>query len=127
MSILGLDHVQVVAPRGCERDARAFYRDLLGLSELTKPPALASRGGAWFALGDGDQQLHVGVEQPFAAARRAHPALRVARGHLDALASRLTQAGAPVRWDDAIPGTRRLFTDDPWGNRIELVQASDQR
>jgi catechol 2,3-dioxygenase-like lactoylglutathione lyase family enzyme len=108
--------VQVAAPPGCEADARRFYGGLLGLRELDKPEALRSRGGVWFAVGDG-HQLHVGVEDPFAPARKAHPALRA--DHLDALAATLQHAGHEVRWDDAVPG--RFFTNDPFGNRLEVV------
>ena len=118
--ITGLDHVQIAAPRGCEDAARAFYGGLLGLREIPKPAALAARGGAWFALGDRGQ-LHVGVEEPFVPARKAHPALAVAPDGLDALAARLADAGVAVRRDGAIPGVRRFYVDDPWGNRIELV------
>ena len=119
MTVLGLDHVQVAAPPGCERAARRFYGELLGLPELAKPPVLAARGGVWFACGSG--QLHVGVDPGFVAATKAHPALRVGAGELDALAGRLAQAGHPVAWDDAITGTRRFYTADPFGNRLELV------
>jgi catechol 2,3-dioxygenase-like lactoylglutathione lyase family enzyme len=118
VSIVGLDHVQVAAPPGCEAEARRFFGELLGLAELEKPPALRARGGAWFAVGA--QQLHVGVaSEPFDAATKAHPALLA--DDLDALADRLAAAGAPVIWDDAIAGRRRFYTTDPWGNRIELI------
>jgi catechol 2,3-dioxygenase-like lactoylglutathione lyase family enzyme len=116
--ITGLDHVQIAAPPGCEVAARAFYGCLLGLREIPKPAALAERGGAWFALGD-RVQLHIGVEEPFAPARKAHPALAAA--DLDALAARLSDAGIEITWDDAIPGVRRFYAPDPWGNRLELV------
>jgi catechol 2,3-dioxygenase-like lactoylglutathione lyase family enzyme len=118
--IVGLDHVQVAAPPGCEADARRFYGNLLGLVELEKPAALRARGGAWFDLGDG-RQLHVGVEDAFVAARKAHPALLVSPGALEALAERLVAAGCAVRWDDELQGARRFYADDPWGNRLELV------
>lgn len=117
--LVGLDHVQVAAPAGCEPQARRFYGELLGLAELDKPAALRERGGVWFALGA--QQLHVGVEEPFAPARKAHPALLVRDGALDGLADRVAAAGAKVVWDHEIPGVRRFFSEDPWGNRIELV------
>jgi len=124
--ITGLDHVQVAAPPGCEAEARGFYGALLGLTELDKPPALAGRGGAWFACGA--QQLHVGVAGDFAPATKAHPALEVSdAAALDALALRLTEAGAPVRWDDALPSLRRFYTEDPWGNRLELLTAPGDR
>ena len=121
-SIVGLDHVQVTAPAGCEDEARRFYGDLLGLVELEKPPVLAARGGVWFRVGP--HELHVGIADPFAPALKAHPALRVASGDdLEALADRLETTGFPVRWADPreIPGVVRFFVDDPWGNRVELV------
>jgi catechol 2,3-dioxygenase-like lactoylglutathione lyase family enzyme len=121
VTILGLDHVQVAGPPGCEADARRFYGGVLGLADLPKPPALAGRGGAWFALGSG-QQLHVGVAEDFAPSLKAHPGLLVAPGALEAVAERLLEAGCEVRWDDALPATRRFYADDPWGNRLELVE-----
>jgi catechol 2,3-dioxygenase-like lactoylglutathione lyase family enzyme len=119
VAILGVDHVQVAAPRGCEGEARRFYGELLGLPELRKPEPLRPRGGVWFAVGS--QQLHIGVEETFQPARKAHPALRVDASALDRLATRLTAAGAKVTWDDELPGVRRFYTEDPWGNRVELL------
>jgi catechol-2,3-dioxygenase len=119
VSIIGLDHVQVAAPTECEGAAREFYGGLLGLSELEKPKALRGRGGVWFACGD--HQLHVGVAEDFSPATKAHPALRVNLADLDLIAERLKAAGGTVQWDDAIPDTRRFYTGDPWGNRIELI------
>jgi catechol 2,3-dioxygenase-like lactoylglutathione lyase family enzyme len=121
--IEGLDHVQVAAPPGCEAEARGFYGGLLGLEELPKPDALAARGGAWFACGA--QQLHVGVTEDFEAARKAHPGLLVSTvGDLERLAERLVVAGVDVLWDDALPGARRFYVEDPWGNRLELLAAA---
>lgn len=122
MPIIGLDHVQVAAPIGSESAARRFYGGLLGLTELEKPEALRSRGGVWFACGA--HQLHVGVTQEFSPATKAHPALRVRLTDLDPIAEQLTAAGSPVQWDNAIPDTRRFYTADPWGNRIELIGAN---
>jgi catechol 2,3-dioxygenase-like lactoylglutathione lyase family enzyme len=121
LSPIGLDHVQVAAPAGSEEDARRFYGELLGMTELPKPESLRARGGVWFACGG--HQLHVGIPDPFAPATKAHPALAIWLNDLDPLAQRLEAAGCGVRWDDEIPGTRRFFTADPWGNRIELVGA----
>ena len=115
--LTGVDHVQVAAPPGCEPAARAFYGELLGLPEVEKPEPLRARGGAWFAVGA--QQLHVGVEADFAPARKAHPALRA--DDLDALAARLTAAGHVISWDEALPGERRFYVADPFGNRLELL------
>jgi catechol 2,3-dioxygenase-like lactoylglutathione lyase family enzyme len=118
--IEGLDHVQVAAPPGCEREARRFYGELIGLAELPKPEVLAGRGGAWFACGA--QQLHVGVAEDFAAARKAHPALRVTDvADLERLAERLDHAGVAVRWDEDLPGAQRFSPEDPRGNRVELL------
>ena len=94
---------------------RAFYGGVLGMREVEKPPALAARGGVWF------EQLHVGVEEEFRPARKAHPAFVV--DDLDALAARL----GDVEWDDALPGTRRFYARDPWGNRLEFVEALQRK
>jgi catechol 2,3-dioxygenase-like lactoylglutathione lyase family enzyme len=117
-----LDHVQIAAPPGCEPAARRFFGELIGLPELEKPEVLRARGGAWFALGA--QQLHVGVESGFSPARKAHPALRLSAPELDDLAERLEAAGVPVTWDEALPGERRFYSEDPWGNRIEFLAPS---
>jgi catechol-2,3-dioxygenase len=120
MTITGLDHVQVAAPAGCETSARRYYGDLLGLAEVEKPEPLRARGGAWFQLGN--QQLHIGVDEAFEPALKAHPAIRVTdRSSLDALADRLNAAGFPVTWDDALTDAGRFYSKDPWGNRIELL------
>jgi catechol 2,3-dioxygenase-like lactoylglutathione lyase family enzyme len=118
--ITGLDHVQVAIPVGSEDVARAFYRDLLGMTELAKPAALAGRGGCWF--GAGSAVLHLGVEQPFSPARKAHPAFLVTE--LDALFELLAAHGHPgTRSDGELPGVRRFHVSDPFGNRIEFQQA----
>jgi catechol 2,3-dioxygenase-like lactoylglutathione lyase family enzyme len=119
LPITGIDHVQVAAPPGCEAEARAFYGRLLGLEELAKPEPLAARGGCWFRAGA--QELHVGVEDPFTPARKAHPGL--VADDLAGVAARLRGAGIEVAWDEAIPGTRRFHVADPFGNRLELRQA----
>jgi catechol 2,3-dioxygenase-like lactoylglutathione lyase family enzyme len=116
VTILGIDHVQIAAPRGCEHDARSFYGGLLGMEELPKPEAIRARGGCWFAAGA--QELHVGVEEPFAPARKAHPGLLVA--DLDAIRGRLAAAAVAFSDDGKIDGVDRLFVDDPFGNRLEL-------
>jgi catechol 2,3-dioxygenase-like lactoylglutathione lyase family enzyme len=120
--ILGIDHVQVAAPAGCEEAARAFYGSLLGLEEIGKPRLLRARGGVWFRVGA--QELHVGVADPFTPATKAHPALRIASaGDLERLAAELEASGVAVEWADGaeIPGAARFFVIDPWGNRVELV------
>ena len=117
MSVIGLDHVQIAITARGEAAARRFYGEVLGLREIPKPGPLAGRGGVWFACGA--QQLHCGVEEPIAPSRR-HPALLT--DDLDAVRVRLEVAGFPIRSDAELPGYRRLYTEDPFGNRIELLQ-----
>jgi catechol 2,3-dioxygenase-like lactoylglutathione lyase family enzyme len=118
--IVGLDHVQIAIPPGGEPLARAFYGDALGMPERPKPAELAKRGGAWFQCGA--QQLHAGVEQAFAAAKKAHPALRLANaGDVRVMAARLEGMGYAVRWAGDAPGVVRFHVDDPFGNRIEVT------
>ncbi len=109
-----IDHVQLAIPVGGEALARSFYAGVLGLVEVPKPPALAVRGGCWFERGD--VRVHVGVETDFRPARKAHPAFVVAG--LDAL---VEHHALEVTWSDEIPGTHRCHVDDPFGNRIELI------
>ncbi|WP_153397683.1 VOC family protein [Ornithinicoccus halotolerans] len=117
--VVGLHHVQVVVPAGSEERVRGYYGGVLGLPEIEQPPAIAARGGVWFAAGE--QELHVGVEEPFRPARKAHPCFLVA--DLDAVAEAVESAGGEVRWDEQIPGVRRFHTDDLFGNRVEVRQA----
>ncbi len=121
--VVGIDHVQVACPAGSEDALRGFYVGVLGMDELTKPPVLAARGGAWFR--SGSVEIHCGVEADFAPARKAHPGLTVS--DVDLAASRVAEAGLPVRWDESVPALRRFHTDDPVGNRIELQQRSGSR
>jgi len=114
--ITGLDHVQLACPPGAEDDARAFYGGLLGLREIEKPVVLRARGGVWFECGA--QQLHLGVEEEFRPARKAHPALRVS--DVDELRT-LAECLGEVRWDEDLPGFQRFYVDDPFGNRIEVL------
>ena len=114
----GLDHLQIAMPRGEEAAARAFYAGVLGLEEVPKPAALTGRGGCWFAAGG--ISLHLGVEDGFRPARKAHPAF-VVEGLADLLA-RCRAAGADVLDDDALETHARAFVFDPFGNRIELME-----
>ena len=119
---LGLDHVQVAAPPGCEVAARRFYGELLGLVEIEKPPLLAARGGCWFRLGA--HELHIGVASDFAPATKAHPGILVSSADaLRELARRLQLAGIEVEWADPaeIAGRDRFHVHDPWGNRLEFL------
>ncbi|HAM02217.1 MAG TPA: glyoxalase [Acidimicrobiaceae bacterium] len=106
-------------PPGGEAEAVRFYQGLLGLGRQPKPPVLAARGGCWFS--NGSVSVHLGVEPGFVPARKAHPALVV--DGFDALVESLVSAGYPVQPDAAVPGVRRGYVDDPFGNRIEIVEA----
>ena len=119
-NFVALDHVQVAMPPGEEAKAREFYVGVLGMMELAKPVSLEARGGAWFAGGDGASvQIHVGVEQEFRPAKKAHPAVLVIG--IDELAERIEEAGGVVQWDDDLAGLRRFFCHDPFGNRLEFI------
>ncbi|MEU8822411.1 glyoxalase [Streptomyces sp. NPDC048636] len=116
--ITAVDHVQLAAEPGSEPALRAYYGDVLGMVEIPKPPVLAARGGVWFRAGS--VQLHLGVERDFRPARKAHPGLRVTG--IEEFAARLTDRGAPVIWNDDLPGHRRFYSEDPVGNRLEFLE-----
>ena len=118
MGIESLDHVQLAMPAGGEPDATSFYRDLLGIPHVAKPPHLAARGGCWFE--SSKVKLHLGVDPEFKPARKAHPALLVS--DLPGLVERLRAAKVPVRDDEPLDGHDRVYVDDPFGNRIELME-----
>jgi catechol 2,3-dioxygenase-like lactoylglutathione lyase family enzyme len=109
-----LDHVQLAIPDGAEHEARAFYVGVLGLTEVPKPPAMAVRGGAWFEAGE--VRIHVGVEEPFVPARKAHPALV-----MSGLREFISDSGLDATWSDEVSGVSRCHVADPFGNRIELI------
>lgn len=119
--MIALHHVQVCCPAGGEAAARELYADGLGLTEVAKPEPLATRGGCWFR-GDG-YELHVGVEAPFSPAAKGHPAFVV--DDIDALADRLQALGFQVQWDGDFPGYRRFYTADRHGNRVEILEPSE--
>jgi catechol 2,3-dioxygenase-like lactoylglutathione lyase family enzyme len=121
-ALLPLHHVQLAIPPGGERQCRAFWAGVLGMRELDKPATLAPRGGCWFR--GGGVEIHLGVEEPFAPARKAHPGLLV--DGLRQLAQRLDLAGHPVIWDADFPGHDRFYSADPFGNRLEFLQPQAQ-
>jgi catechol 2,3-dioxygenase-like lactoylglutathione lyase family enzyme len=116
--VKSFDHVLLAMPPGREAEARAFYEGALGIPEVKKPAILAKRGGCWFERGT--LKLHLGVEADFRPARKAHPALIVE--DLASLSAALVKAGHPVRTDEPLEGYTRIFVDDPFGNRIELME-----
>ncbi|HTR04577.1 MAG TPA: VOC family protein [Thermoanaerobaculia bacterium] len=121
MTILKIDHVQLAMPRGEEEKARAFYAGLLQIPEVPKPPDLARRGGVWFERGE--LKVHLGVEADFRPASKAHPAFLVR--DLAAFARRLREAGVEVVDDARMPGYRRVYVHDPFGNRLELMEPEE--
>lgn len=119
MKILSIDHVQIAIPSGVEESARAFYRDVLGFTEIPKPAELAKRGGLW--LQSENVQLHLGTEQDFHAARKAHPAFIV--DDLNSFIAKAEKAG--FKTDTSQPpldGFKRAHVFDPFENRIELME-----
>jgi catechol 2,3-dioxygenase-like lactoylglutathione lyase family enzyme len=118
MRVRRLDHIQLAMPKGQEEKARAFYNGLLGIPEVPKPADLAARGGCWFETGQ--LKIHLGVDPHFVPARKAHPAF-IVEG-LTELIEILRQAGCEMTGDQPLEGYNRLFVDDPFGNRIELME-----
>ncbi len=121
-TVRGLDHLRLAIPPAGEGPARAFYSELLGLAELPKPAELVSRGGVWFALGT--QALHLGVETLLVPACKAHPAFAVK--DLEACQAHLQRSNVETVPDTTLAHVRRFYTADPFGNRLEFVQAGDR-
>ncbi len=118
MQIEGLNHVQLAMPAGGEDAARRFYEGVLEIPEVTKPLHLAKRGGCWFERGT--LKVHLGVEQDFRPAKKAHPAFTVT--DLPALIARMEAAGFTPVEDEPLEGYNRRYVADPFGNRIELME-----
>lgn len=118
MRVRRLDHVLLAMPAGRETEARDFYQGILGIPEASKPSDLSGRGGCWFE--DGELKVHLGIEENFVPARKAHPAFLVE--DLAALTAALTTAGCPISHNTPLEGYDRIFVDDPFGNRIELLE-----
>jgi catechol 2,3-dioxygenase-like lactoylglutathione lyase family enzyme len=119
VSFARLHHVQLAMPAGEEDAARAFFVGVLGMVEVDKPADLAARGGAWFRAGE--VEVHLGVETDFRPSRKAHPGILVT--DIDDIARRLAEAGQQGTWDALFPGFRRIYAHDPFGNRLEFLQA----
>jgi catechol 2,3-dioxygenase-like lactoylglutathione lyase family enzyme len=113
-----IDHVQLAMPAGGEPAARQFYHATLGIPEIPKPPHLAKRGGCWFERGN--LKIHLGVDGDFRPARKAHPGFIVS--NLAIVVERLRIAGYILKDDEPLEGYERIYVDDPFGNRIELMQ-----
>jgi catechol 2,3-dioxygenase-like lactoylglutathione lyase family enzyme len=118
MLVQDIDHVQLAAPKGSEPAAREFFGRILGLEEIEKPERLRARGGCWFKIGP--RKLHIGVEEPFRPATKAHPAFAVP--DIEAVFAILQTANAGCIWDEPLEGVRRFYASDPWGNRLEFTE-----
>lgn len=118
MLIKRIDHIQLAAPIGGEDKARTFFQDVLSLQEVEKPLELKKNGGVWFS--NGHIHIHVGIEEPFLPAKKAHPAFEVS--DIEALASQITEKGASIQHDDRLPGAKRFYVSDPFGNRLEFLE-----
>jgi catechol 2,3-dioxygenase-like lactoylglutathione lyase family enzyme len=116
--ILAIDHVQIAAPEGCEEKARVFYGEILGLEELEVPLGLRDRASCWFRCGQ--LQMHIGIQQDFQASKKAHVAFLTTR--IDGLREVFQLHGITTVDDGDLPGARRFFTEDPWGNRLEFLE-----
>ncbi|MBM7780321.1 glyoxalase [Arthrobacter tumbae] len=116
---LGLHHVQLALPPGGEDDCRRFYIDILGLTEVEKPPVLAARGGLWVRADS--LEIHLGVEEDFRPQKKAHPGILV--HDLDALAAQVEAHGLTPEWDENLPNMRRFYLPDNNGNRLEFLSS----
>jgi catechol 2,3-dioxygenase-like lactoylglutathione lyase family enzyme len=115
---VGIDHIQLAAPNGCEVMAREFWGEKIGLTEIEKPESLQGIGGCWFEFGH--QQLHIGVEADFQPAKKAHPAFLVK--NLEAFQKHLEKNDIKTKEDAPIDGRTRFFISDPFGNRVEFLE-----
>lgn len=113
-----IDHVQLAAPKGSETKAKKFFNEILGFQEVEKPEALKKKGGVWFEFGN--YQIHIGIEEPFAPAKKAHPAFQIE--NLEALKTHLAENEVSFTVDTDLPGANRIYIHDPFGNRIEILE-----
>lgn len=113
-----IDHILLAAPKGSEETARQFFARILGFEEVEKPEPLKRRGGVWFA--SGNIQIHIGIEESFIPAKKAHPAFEVE--NIESLKQHLIAEGISVQEDENLPGAKRFFIFDPFGNRIEFLE-----
>jgi catechol 2,3-dioxygenase-like lactoylglutathione lyase family enzyme len=116
--LVGLHHVQLAMPPDEEEAAVKFYGAILGLEQVPKPADLSPRGGVWFRTGD--LEVHLGMEEPFSPAVKAHPAFLV--DGLETMKARIEAAGYRVTDTVQIEGFHRVYVRDPFGNRVELIE-----
>lgn len=113
-----IDHIQLAAPKGSEETARNFFMNILGFTEVEKPEGLKKRGGVWFQCKK--IKIHIGIEEPFSPARKAHPAFEIE--NIEELKKHLIKNGVDIIEDIKLPGANRCYISDPFGNRIELLE-----
>jgi len=113
-----IDHIQLAAPVGSEDQAREFFQGILALEEVEKPEELKKNGGVWFSNGHVD--IHVGVENTFVPAKKAHPAFEV--NQIEEFSSFLQEKGFEIQVDYKLPGAKRFYLHDPFGNRLEFLE-----
>ncbi|UCZ52368.1 VOC family protein [Bacillus shivajii] len=113
-----IDHVQLAAPKGSEHQAREFFTNVLGFEEIEKPEPLKKRGGVWFK--SGNIQIHIGIEDPFSPAKKAHPAFEIEK--IEELKVYLKKCNVMFKEDGNLPGANRIYVDDPFGNRLEILE-----
>ena len=123
MQITGIHHVQLAMPPGGEPAAVEFYEGVLGIPQVGKPANLAARGGCWFERDT--LRIHLGVDADFRPAQKAHPALAV--DGMPALVAQLSASSIAVREGEPLDGFDHVYVDDPFGNRIELIAATEDR
>jgi catechol 2,3-dioxygenase-like lactoylglutathione lyase family enzyme len=117
-SLKRIDHVQLAAPPNSEHRARRFFHELLGFQEVEKPVVLQKNGGLWFKIND--CELHIGIDQSFIPAKKAHPAFTVE--NLSALKEHLAAHQVAFIQDEKLPNANRIYVHDPFGNRLEFLE-----
>ncbi|MGE7934616.1 VOC family protein [Viridibacillus arvi] len=115
---ISIAHIQLAAPKGSEDEAKRFFGDILGFREIEKPELLRKRGGVWFEFAN--YQIHIGIEEPFTPAKKAHPAFEIV--NIEGLKSHLSKNDIKFIIDEDLPGANRIYINDPFGNRIEVLE-----
>ncbi len=118
LGITVIDHVQIAVPKALEAQSLAFYRDVLGLTEIPKPEELRARGGAWFQTGN--LQMHVGIDPDASPRSKRHVCFLVS--DLTVARAKVVSKGVAIEEENVAEGLSRFFIRDPAGNRIEIGQ-----
>ena len=118
LKVIGIDHIQIAVPRALEGQCLAFYREVLGLEEIAKPPELRGRGGAWFQAGP--IQVHIGIDAEGSPPSKRHICFLVADS--GAAKAAIAADGVFIEGESQTDGLARFFIRDPAGNRLEIGQ-----